>query len=111
MVKNQSKKSSSENKADILLDNISIYLFVLGVLTMVWMLTGFGYFWPIWFLVGWLVGPQSLPFFRNLFGTVKFYSNLLLEKAQQNTKASKPSKDQKPKEKKSSSDDSDNQGA
>lgn len=103
---NNHSKHAHENHIENVIDNISIYGFVLGVLTLVWMLTGFGYYWPIWFLIGWLIGPQSLPFFQNLFTTFKSYSQILLEKIN-HTDLQKTDKKKLPQSK----DDSDAQGA
>jgi hypothetical protein len=38
------------------------YLWVNGLLVVIWALTGFGYFWPVWPMFGWGIGLASHAF-------------------------------------------------
>lgn len=106
MVKSKgTNKSQQEEYVDAALGHASIYAFVLGVLTLIWALTGFGYYWPIWFMIGWLLGPLALPFFQAMFQTFQAYSRILMERV--GTHQTKPEKKKSPITK----DDSDVSGA
>ena len=36
--------------------HVAVYLMVNGMLVVIWALSGMGYFWPIWPILGWGVG-------------------------------------------------------
>jgi hypothetical protein len=38
------------------LSHLSLYLIVNAFLVGIWAMTGAGYFWPIWFILGWGIG-------------------------------------------------------
>jgi Domain of unknown function (DUF1707)/2TM domain len=40
-------------------EHLRLYLGVMALLVVIWALTGMGYFWPIWPIVGWGVGIVS----------------------------------------------------
>jgi hypothetical protein len=40
-------------------EHVRLYLTVMGLLVVIWALTGMGYFWPVWPIVGWGVGIVS----------------------------------------------------
>ena len=40
-------------------EHLRFYLSVMALLVVIWALTGMGYFWPIWPIVGWGVGIVS----------------------------------------------------
>lgn len=98
-------KSQHEQQVDLALGKVSIYGFVLGVLSLIWMLTGFGYYWPIWFMIGWLIGPIALPFFQTMFHTFQAYAKILFERMNTTVSKSEPKKALPPK------DDTDSSGA
>ena len=40
-------------------EHLRTYLWVMGLLVVIWALTGMGYFWPIWPMIGWGIGIVS----------------------------------------------------
>lgn len=60
------KKTSTTSQPDLVQD-LQLYAFALVVLTLVWLLTGTGYFWPVWFLIGWVTGPLASKYFKQLY--------------------------------------------
>jgi hypothetical protein len=40
-------------------EHLRLYLSVMALLVVIWALTGMGYFWPVWPIVGWGVGIVS----------------------------------------------------
>ncbi len=100
-------KTPTKANANII-EDLKLYAFVLATLSLTWLLTGMGYFWPIWFLIGWIVGPHATPYFKNMFS----YSQNQWKTAQEQILA--PDKTTKVKSKKlrtAASDDSDIAGA
>ncbi|USO01550.1 MAG: hypothetical protein H6849_00650 [Alphaproteobacteria bacterium] len=60
------KQTSSSQPAD-LLKALPVYGFALFVLTLLWLLTGVGYFWPIWFMIGWLSSSHASDYFQKMY--------------------------------------------
>lgn len=101
------KKSPVATSGNII-EDLKLYTFVLVALSIVWVLTGMGYFWPIWFLIGWVAGPCAAPYFKSMFS----YSQDQLKTAQEQILgASKGKKTTSAQSKDASADDSDIAGA
>jgi len=60
-------KQISSSQPSELLKTLPVYGFAFLVLTLVWLLTGVGYFWPIWFMIGWISGSHATDFFQKMY--------------------------------------------